>query len=234
LYQSDRQGGFREVTTEFGLNRPIQTMGCNFGDLNDDGWVDFYVGTGDPSFESLMPNLMFLNETGERFVNVTMAGGFGHLQKGHRVAFADIDHDGDADVYQQMGGALHGDEYNDVLYQNPGFGHHWLGVRLVGVRSNRSAIGARIRVQIREDGSSRSVYRQVSSGGSFGSNPLRQHIGLGRASAIERVEVFWPTTGQTQVFEDIALDQTIEITEDSDTIKHLDLRAYALPPESRN
>jgi hypothetical protein len=161
-----------------------------------------------------------------------MAGGFGHLQKGHGVAFADVDHDGDTDVYQQMGGAFHGDEYNDVLYQNPGFGNHWLGGRLVGVRSNRSAIGARIRVQIREDGSKRSVYRHVSSGGSFGSNPLRQHIGLGRASAIERVEVFWSTTGQTQVFEDIALDQTIEITEDSDTIKHLDLRAYALPHES--
>jgi hypothetical protein len=64
-----------------------------------------------------------------------------------------------------------------------------------------------------EDGKQRSVYRWVSSGSSFGGNPFRQEIGLGRAAKISRLEVDWPTTDQKQVFEDLDVDQFIEITE---------------------
>ncbi|MFQ5600586.1 MAG: FG-GAP-like repeat-containing protein [Candidatus Krumholzibacteriia bacterium] len=224
LYRGDGHGGFEDVTREQNLILPMLPMGSNFGDVNDDGYLDFYLGTGDPSYESLMPNLMFLNRGGEGFLDVTMAGGFGNLQKGHGVAFADLDNDGDTDVYQQMGGAFKGDEYYDSLYENPGFGHHWIGVRLVGVRSNRSAIGARIHVQIEEDGELRSIYRHVDSGGSFGANPLRQHIGIGKATRIRALEVFWPTTGRTQTFEDVAVDQTIRIVEGEDRYTRLELR----------
>jgi hypothetical protein len=223
LYWGDGRGGFIEVAADMNLARPVLPMGSNFGDLDDDGWLDFYLGTGDPNFETLMPNLMFVNQGGKRFVDVTMAGGFGHLQKGHGVAFADIDNDGDTDVYEEMGGAFYGDEFYDVLYVNPGFGHRWLGVRLIGVQSNRSAIGARIRVQVLEDGSTRSVYRHVTSGGSFGASPLRQHIGLGRASSIRQLEIFWPTTGRTQVFENIQPDQTIQIVEGEGRYTRLEL-----------
>ena len=172
---------------------------------------------------------MFLNDGGRKFVNITMAGGFGHLQKGHGVCFADLDNDGDQDVYAEMGGAWPGDKYNDVLYENPGFGNHWLGVKLAGRTSNRSAIGARIRVRIREAGSAREVFRHVNSGGSFGCNPLRQHLGLGQADQIEELEVYWPTSDTRQLFRDVPFDQTISITEGESEFKTVPLRQFHFP-----
>ncbi|MCY3761624.1 MAG: VCBS repeat-containing protein, partial [Gemmatimonadetes bacterium] len=120
------------------------TMGCNFGDLDNDGYLDFYQGTGYPGYEALMPNVMYRNLGGTGFVDVTMAGGFGHLQKGHGVAFADLDYDGDQDVYMQLGGAYPGDMYGNALFENPGFDNNWIRVRLRGVQSNRAGMGAGI------------------------------------------------------------------------------------------
>lgn len=213
LYKGDGRGRFEEVAAEHHLTRPMLPMGANFGDLNNDGFLDFSLGTGDPDYFSLMPNLMFLNQGGKRFVDVTMTGGFGHLQKGHAIAFADLDNDGDQDVFQQMGGAYPGDEFKDALYENPGFGNHWLTIKLIGVQSNRSAIGAQIHVKLMENGTTRSVYRHVNSGGSFGCNPLRQTIGLGKAATVQLLEVYWPTTAKTQKFHDLAVDQFIQIVE---------------------
>jgi hypothetical protein len=217
LYRGDGKGGFAEVSAANQLKRPAMAMGANFGDLDNDGWLDFYLGTGYPEYEALMPNVMYRNREGRGFSDVTFAGGFGHLQKGHGIAFADVDEDGGADVFAQMGGAYRGDGAHFALYENPGFENHWIKLKLVGVRSNRSALGARIRLDL--DG--RSVYRHVSSGGSFGANPLRQEIGVGRAGEIERIEVTWPTTGQVQTFRKVAVDQTLEITEGRDEVRVL-------------
>ena len=185
LYRRTDRGGFEDVSERYGLAEPTATMGANFGDLDNDGYLDFYLGTGAPQYQSLMPNLMYRNRDGRGFSNVTYAGGFGHLQKGHAIAFADLDNDGDQDVFEQMGGAFPGDRFGNALYENPGFGNRWITVELRGVRSNRSAIGARIRaVVVDEDGGARrSVYRHVNSGGSFGGNPLRQTLGLGQGVA---------------------------------------------------
>ena len=128
------------------------------------------------------------------------------MQKGHGIAFADLDNDGDQDVFEQMGGAYPGDKFGDSLYENPGFGNRWLTLKLVGVRSNRAAIGARIRVDVVEGRRSRTVYKYVNSGGTFGANPLRQTIGLGRSERVERLEIFWPASGEIQVFEAVPLD----------------------------
>jgi hypothetical protein len=201
------------VAEQYNLVRPTAPMGSNFGDLDNDGYLDFYLGTGYPAIHNIMPNVMYRNRNGRRFADVTYTGGFGHLQKGHAVVFADLDHDGDQDVFEQMGGAYPVDRYRNVLYENPGFGNHWITIKLVGVRSNRSAIGARIRAEIVEDGARRSVYRHVNSGGSFGGNPLRQTIGLGKASRVEALEIFWPTSGLTQSFTDVAADQVLHIVE---------------------
>ena len=228
LYRGDGKGGFSNVTEQQGLMYPSEPMGANFGDLNNDGFLDFYLGTGDVPYFALMPNLMFLNQQGQRFADVTMAGGFGHLQKGHGVSFADLDHDGDQDVYMQMGGAVLSDKFNDALYENPGFGNHWLTVKLVGQQSNRSAIGARIRVEIDENGQTRSIYRHVNSGGSFGCNPLRQTIGLGTATSIRKLEIFWPTTNKTQVFKDVTLDRIIRVTEGKSQFEELKLKKLKL------
>jgi ASPIC and UnbV len=88
-----------------------------------------------------------------------------------------------------------------------------VNLELEGTVSNRAAIGARIKITFKENGIERSVYRDVNSGGSFGSNPLRQHIGIGKAVVIERVEIKWPVTGKIQVFENLPADVNFKIKE---------------------
>lgn len=222
VYRGLDGGRFEEVGERLGLDEPTAPMGANFGDLDHDGYPDFYLGTGYPPYFALMPNVMYWNRAGERFADVTTSGGFGHLQKGHAVAFADLDNDGDQDVFEQMGGALAGDKFNDVLYENPGFGNHWLSVRLTGVRSNRAGIGARIRVDVIEDGRTRSVYKHVNSGGSFGANSvLRQTIGLGRAQRVERMEIYWPSSDTTQTFTDVPMNSFLHVKESADSFTTL-------------
>ena len=213
LYRGDGRGGFVDVAAEQGLRYPAMPMGANFGDVDGDGWLDMYLGTGDTTYASLMPNVMFVNRGGRGFVDVTLEGGFGHLQKGHGVAFADFDRDGDLDVFEQMGGALRGDGFRDALYENPGFGTSWVELELVGGGANRSAIGARISIDVDGPDGRRTLHRQVSSGGSFGANPLRLHVGLGRATAITGVEILWPASGLTQSFGALPLRRALRVVE---------------------
>ena len=140
-------------------------------------------------------------------------GGSGWWQKGHGVAFADVDVDGDTDLFAQMGGAYIGDRFRDAVFENSGFGNRHVTVHCIGTRSNRSAIGARIRVDTDGPEGRRSVYRHVNTGGSFGANPLRQTIGLGKAQRILAVEVYWPTSGITQREENVPLDALVRVTE---------------------
>jgi hypothetical protein len=205
---------FRDATAEVGLDRVVLPMGSNFGDIDNDGFLDIYLATGRPSYSYLMPNVLLRNEGGRRFEDVTAATGTGHLQKGHGVAFADWDRDGDADIFLEAGGAAPGDRAHNVLFQNPGSGHHWLTVKLVGVRTNRAALGARIRVELADaDGTVVSRYRTVTTGSSFGGNPLACTVGLGRAATIRALEVSWPTSGTRQTFARVPIDCAVEITE---------------------
>jgi hypothetical protein len=228
LYQGIGNGSFRDVAKQCGLTRATQPMGCNFGDPNGDGYPDFYLGTGFVEYHALMPNLMFLNQGGKKFVDVTTAAGLGHLQKGHGVAFADIDHDGDQDIFAELGGANPGDAFGNVLFENPGFGNRFIVIKLVGTNSNRCAIGARIRVDIEEGGATRSIYKWVNSGGSFGANPLRQHIGLGQAERIVKLQIYWPTTDATQEFTGVSLDTFLEITEGKQEYRSLPYTPFKL------
>jgi FG-GAP-like repeat/ASPIC and UnbV len=213
LYRNNRDGTFADVTKAARVYKVIHTMGCNFGDLDNDGWLDFYLGTGDPDLSTLDPGRMFRNADGKFFQDVTTSGGFGHLQKGHGVAFGDLDNDGDQDIYHVIGGAYEGDNYRHVLWENPGHGAHWITLKLEGVQSNRAAIGARIKVTVNTASGERSIYQTVSSGGSFGCSPLRAQIGLGQAQSIRAIEVTWPATGKVQVFKDLAMDQFYKIRE---------------------
>jgi len=185
---------FRNVTAELGLDRVVLPMGSNFGDLDNDGFLDIYLGTGRPSYAYLMPNVLLKNDGGRRFEDVTAVTGTGHLQKGHGVAFADWDRDGDADIFLEAGGAAPGDRAHNVLFQNPGYGHHWLTVKLVGTRTNRAALGAKIRVDLPgPDGAVVSRYRTITAGSSFGGNPLACTVGLGQAKVVRALEASWPT-----------------------------------------
>ena len=149
LYRNMGEQGFREVSRDVGLDRPIAAMGANFGDIDNDGYLDAYFGTGWMSYSGLVPNVMLKNVEGRRFEDVTDATGTGHLQKGHGVSFADYDGDGDLDLFVELGGAYPGDRSYNALFQNPGHrGYHWLKVKLVGTRTNRSALGARIQADV--------------------------------------------------------------------------------------
>jgi hypothetical protein len=214
LYRNNGDGTFTDITAASRLDRVLVVMGCNFGDLDNDGWLDLYLGTGDPVLTSLMPNRMFRNAEGKFFQDVTTSGGFGHAQKGHGVAFGDLDQDGDQDVFARMGGAYEGDAFQCALFENPGHGNQWVTLELRGKSSNRDAIGARISLAVREEEGSRIIHATVSSGGSFGASSLRQEIGLGRATAIESLRVQWPNaTGTSQVFTNVPLGAAVLIVE---------------------
>ena len=218
LYRGDGRGGFENVAEEMNLVKPNAPMGANFGDLDGDGYLDFYLGTGFPPYQSLMPNVMYRNQGGERFADITSVGGFGHLQKGHAVVFADFDRDGDMDVFEQLGGFFAGDRFHDALYENPGIEGGWISVTLTGDGSNRSAIGTRIRVRVRENGLERDIYRYVNGGGTFGGNPLERMIGLGAAESIDSLQVYWPRSGKHQVFRDVPMGSRLHVRENWDEV----------------
>ena len=224
LYRNNCRGGFEDVTREAGLERVLMPMGSNFGDLDNDGYPDFYLGTGAPSYAALVPNVLYHNRGGKSFADITSSSGTGHLQKGHGVAFADLNNDGNEDIFLHVGGAVPGDNYGNVLFRNPGHRNHWIRLRLVGVKTNRAAIGARVKAALGE----RAVYAQVGSGGSFGANPLEQQLGLGASAEIEQLEVWWPTSNTHQAFEHVKADQFLEITELQKTYRRVAHRTYPL------
>ncbi|HBJ38983.1 MAG TPA: hypothetical protein DDZ51_30400 [Planctomycetaceae bacterium] len=203
LYKGYPDGTFKNVAAEMGLTAAVDPMGANFGDLDNDGFLDFYLGTGYPAYESLMPNLVYHNRAGERFADVTFSGGFGHLQKGHAIAFADFRGTGENDIMIELGGAYPGDAFTNGYFINPGFGNRSVQIKLVGSKSNRDGIGAKIQVDFVADGKERSVYRWVNSGGSFGANPLIANIGVGKAESIEQITVTWPATAMQTILKDI-------------------------------
>jgi len=228
LYRNLQGKGFQDVTKEAGLDRAFLTMGSNFGDFDGDGYLDLYLSTGGPQLSWLVPNRLFKNDRGQRFTEATTSSGTGHLQKGHGVACGDWRRNGNIDLFIEMGGQTPGDRYHNVLFRNPGHGNNWLTVKLVGKKTNRPAIGARIKVVTAAD-QPLTVHRHVSSGSSFGANPLQQTIGLGKADRVASLEITWPTSGTTQVFHDLAVNQAIEVTEFARDYRNLDWKAVALP-----
>jgi hypothetical protein len=227
LYRNNHDGTFTNMTRATGLDKPVFAMGSNFGDIDNDGWLDMYLGTGNPDFQSLTPNRLFKNVGGSYFADVTRSSRVGNLQKGHGVAIADINNDGNPDIFEEMGGAYKGDAFYNSLYLNPGQNdNNWIVLKLEGVHSNRSAIGAHIIVSFTENGIKRMVYRDVNSGGSFGASPLRQQIGIGQAQVIDELTIIWPTTGIVQTFKNLTPRQFISIREGDNEIKKMDIRAF--------
>ena len=227
LYQNRGDGTFDDATKKLGLDKVLHTMGCNYGDLDNDGFLDFYVGTGEPDLGTLIPNRMFRNNHAEGFQEVTTSGGFGHLQKGHGIGFADLDHDGDQDVYANMGGAVTGDFYRNALFENPGHKNTWIKLNLHGVQSNRKGVGSRIHIVVEDSpGSHRSIHRVLRSGGSFGSSPLRLEIGLGKAVAVESLMIQWHGSGTVQSFSNVPVNQCLTITENDKQIKTESLKPF--------
>jgi hypothetical protein len=225
LYHNNHDGTFTDVTSSVQLDRAILTMGASFGDLDNDGWLDIYLGTGDSTYQALLPNRLFRNSEGRNFQDVTTAADLGHLQKGHGVAFADLFGTGFEDVFEEMGGAQPGDIFQSALYRNPGNRNHSITLSLEGIRSNRCAFGARIDVTVKPPNVSlRHIYRTVGYGSSFGGNPLRQHIGIGAAEHVTAISVTWPTTGIVDRMHNVEADRTYKLREGDGKLTPLALR----------
>lgn len=216
LYHNNGNNTFTDVSAAYGADHVNYTMGCNFGDIDNDGWPDYYLGTGAPQYQAIVPNKLYHNLGGKKFEDITYATNTGHIQKGHGVAFADIDNDGDQDIYEVIGGAVEGDHFRNVLFENSSVtGNHWIKLKLEGTNSNRAAIGARVRIKVKMgDGSSQNFYHTVSTGGSFGSSPLRIEAGLGKAVAIEEIEIKWPNAKQTvELIKEVKMETLVKIKE---------------------
>ena len=209
LYINNGDETFSEQSNAFNIDKSFYAMGSNFGDLDNDGWLDFYIGTGSPEFTSVVPNRMFRNVDGISFEEVTSAGGFGHIQKGHGVSFADLDNDGDQDIYAVLGGAYQGDNYTNVCFENPTFENNWVILNLEGVQSNRSAIGTKLKLDL-DNG--RTIFYTINTGGSFGSNSLQAEIGLGQSKMIQTLTIIWPSS-DTQIFNSVAVNKKHKLSE---------------------
>lgn len=232
LYRNNKDGTFNNVASEAGLDKIVFSMGGNFGDIDNDGYLDMYLGTGNPKYQSIIPNKMFKNIDGKKFVDVTTSARVGHLQKGHGVSFADMDNDGDQDIYIQMGGAYPGDAYHNSFFLNPGQrNNNWITLILEGTKTNRSAVGSRVKITFKEKGTSRTVYRDVNSGGSFGSSPLRMEIGLGQAEIIDQIQIRWAGSNEVQLLTNVKVNQFIRINEGSAEAESIELNkiAWILP-----
>lgn len=229
LYRNMGNGTFQDVSKQARVDRSFMPMGSNFGDFDNDGFLDFYLGTGSPSYGALIPNFLFRNHAGEHFTDITFSSRTGSLAKGHGVAFADINNDGEVEIVERMGGATPGDKAAMLVFRTPRSGNNWITIHLVGVKSNRCAMGARIKVSVETpDGGRRSIHRVVGSGGSFGASPLQQHIGLGKAKRIEALEIWWPTSKTRQTFHDLDVNQFIEIKEFRKKVTKLERHSFPI------
>lgn len=198
LFRNKGDGTFSDVTMAAGLFYPMGVMGAGVADINNDGHLDIYFGTGDPQLSRLEPNRVFLNTGKGGFEDVTRMTPFARPgNKGHGVSFIDIDDDGDLDIYAQLGGHYQGDHAFNAFYENrAGGGNHWIAI-------DGLPVGAQVTVG--------KQYREVKGSEGFGAtNPMRVHFGLGATSMIDELKVRWPD-GQTAIKRAVPADRIIRV-----------------------
>ena len=199
IFLQTQDGRFEERGDFFDM--PMSTMGSSFGDINNDGCYDFYLGTGTPEGWFILPNLMYISHTNgtkcvERTTNISMLYGFGTIQKGHGIVFFDFNDDGKQDIYSSLGGMWPSDPWPNQFFVNQSqLSNQWVKMRLRGRQTNYYGIGATIRVTAANANGEKIVrYHHMDQGTGFGSMPYLAHIGLLDATCIEEVEVHWPVS----------------------------------------
>ena len=223
LYHNNGDGSFSDLTQQAGLGAITKYvgMGVGFLDFDNDGWPDIFVANGHVYPEADLirgiagfkqPKLLFRNLGNGHFLDVSAAAGPGlrTLASSHGCAFADYNNDGNIDIL-----VSHNNEPPSLLRNVGGNKHNWVLVKCVGTRSNRSAIGARVRVVTGQH----AQIQEVMSGSSFLSqSDLRLHFGLGQATAVDSLEVTWPS-GLKQSFRGVRANQLITIVEGQGIVK---------------
>jgi tetratricopeptide (TPR) repeat protein len=225
LFRNNRDGTFTDVTYEAKLYYPTGTMGAGVADVDNDGHIDVYLGTGDPQLSRLEPNRFFRNNGDGSFSDLTRYVGLARPgNKGHGVGFIDIDGDGALDIFAQLGGHYPGDHTYNAFYHNlKANQNNWLEVDLRGVKSNRLGIGA----QLTAKAGDLLVYREVKGSEGFGStSSYRQHFGLGKKAKIDSLEIRWPSGGR-QTFAGVEANQIIAVREDEQGWKRVEGSAHA-------
>jgi hypothetical protein len=216
FYRNDGEMSFTDASDAVGIGRvtvPYMGWGTGCVDLNNDGWPDLFVVNGHvyPQVDSLQAGgryrqrkLVFENLKNGTFADVSNSAGAALAvpQPSRGAAFGDLDNDGRIDVVVENIDGL------PMIFRNEDAGqNHWITLQLVGTRSNRLGIGAKVRVITGAGVSAMSQIDEVRSGGSYLSqNDLRVHFGLGTASKVDRVEIRWPS-GATQTLQDLASDR---------------------------
>ncbi len=228
LYRNAGNGIFDDVVVRAGLavNPQYVGWGVAFADMDNDGLSDIFqvnghvypeLGAGMPkSGESYRnPRLLYRNLGDCRFEDVSARVGLGalDLKSSRGAAFGDFDNDGDIDVLVMNMGDIPSLLRNEL----PGKANHWIQLRLEGTKSNRSAIGAIVRVEAAGQVQTRPVLSQSSY---LSQNDLRLHFGLGSATRVDRMTVRWPS-GQVEEFPGAPADGFLLLVEGSGAAKRL-------------
>ena len=223
LYHNVGAGNFEDTTFTAGLGAHTQYLGwgCGFFDFKNDGWADILICNGHvyPEVEQLKTEagyaqhkLLYRNLRNGRFEEVTeMAGpGITAAVAARGCAFGDFDNDGDIDIVVNTVNGL-----PQLLRCDSSSGNNWIKVKLIGTKSNRSGIGARVSCTAIFPGESK-PHRQIdeirSGGGYFSQSDLRVHFGLGKAQKVDLLEIRWPS-GQVDTVKDLAVNRLVTIKE---------------------
>ena len=216
LYRNDGSGNFTEIGEKAGLIT-LGVMGGQFIDMELDGKLDIVLGPGSHPLHNIQPLFVYRNNGDDTFTNVVPVSNADYWGKTHGLAFADVDRDGDPDLFVNRGGVMPSDHWPDLFLENTTTGKTWLHVGLKGVQSNTSAIGARVTVHV--DG--RTLMQERAAGQGFGAtNSPYLIFGLDQAQAVEKVDIRWPN-GATQTLAPLAANQAIIVTEGSDEIRRI-------------
>jgi hypothetical protein len=221
-------GGFEEASLRAGLgvNRKYLGFGVDFFDFDNDGWADILIANGhvyaqiakkNLHLEYRQPKVLYRNLGTGRFEDVSARAGAAILAEnlGRGCAFGDFDNDGDVDVL------VNNLDGPPTLLRNDGGGeNNSILVKCVGTRSNRSAIGTRVRVTV----GGRTQTDEVMSGSSYYSqSDLRLHFGLGRATTVDAVEVAWPS-GAKETLRDLPANHLFVVQETKGVVDRRRLR----------
>lgn len=203
LYRNEGTGRFTRMPVEPQYADDIgMGWGTTWFDYDNDGFLDLYVAN-QSDFSPKMPNVLYHNNGDGTFSIPDGSAGTGSMRPSFGSACADINNDGWLDLF------VTNDRQPDELFLNSGGAGNWLKVKLVGTRSNRDAVGARITVQAGE----LRCYREINAGGGFISqNSHVQHFGLGERASIDSLIVHWPGGG-VERFGNLAANQRVTITE---------------------